>query len=87
MRFSPTPKSWPTMSPGVGGARLTQPLLGPLQVKVFTKNDSPPTMRFRPPSSPPPPMPVVISTSCWATMAPGSAFTVSPLESSSVSMV
>ena len=75
------------MSPGTGGARLTQPLPGPWQVKVFTKNDSPPTMRLMPPKMPPLPMPVVISTSCCATMAPGSAFTDSPLESSSVSIV
>ena len=60
-RFWPGWSSNDWMSPGAGGARLTQPPLGPA-VNVLTKNDSLASIRLKPPNSPPPPMPVFIST-------------------------
>ena len=86
-RFWPGCRSKDSISPGVGGARLTQPPLDPA-VNVFRKNDSLAIIRFKPPNSPPPlPMPVFISTPCCAAMAPGSALIDSPGERSTVSSV
>ena len=72
------------MSPGADGARLTHPPPR-CAVKVLRKNDSPPSILLRPPKMLPEPMPVVMSTPSWATIAPGSALTTSPGSSSSVS--
>ena len=85
-RSAPGNNSCDLMSSGVGGARLTQPPPGPA-VKVFTKNDSLPSIRLRSPNRPPLPMSVFISTPCCAAIAPGSALIDSPCASSMVSKV
>ena len=67
-----------TMSPGSAGATTTC-ASGPVAVKVFMKNDSPPSTDRRRPLSTPPFVLVSISTDgVIAIIAPASAFTDSP---------
>ena len=84
-RFLPGCRSNVKMSPGVEGARLTQPPLRSA-VKVLTAKDSPEIIRDMPPNSPRPPMPVFISTPCCAIIAPASALMDSPGSSSTLSI-
>ena len=66
------------MSPGSGGAR---PIWSPcwVAVKVFMKNDSPPSAaRFRPFMKPPSALVSIWRPAEWLTMAPPSALIVSP---------